>query len=169
MTSSKYGVNNFKNLHTLKDSCLYNPKSWTTHTARPSFTICQVFLTRTKQCNSSSGQLSYTALFRALPQSTYNRRLAKNTSYLLCVTITILVTVLCICICNDLPKKILLPKNSHPHHYHLYNGSYLLKILILITYQLFIIVTIKSLMVVYLCRQKHSFMNLLHGTKPHPS
>ena len=104
----------------------------------------------------------------SLPQSTYNRRLAKNTSYLLCVTTTILVTIICICVCNVLPKKFLLTKHSHPHHYHLYNVSYLLKILILITYQLFIIVTIKSLMVVYLCRQKHSFLELiaLHETPP---
>ena len=51
-----------------------------------------------------------------LPQSTYNRRLAKNTSYLLCVTITILITIICICVCNDLPKN-----------------SYLLTILIVIT------------------------------------
>ena len=41
----------------------------------------------------------------SLPQSTYNRRLAKNTSYLLCVTMTVLVTIICICVCNDLPKN----------------------------------------------------------------
>ena len=52
-----------------------------------------------------------------LPQSTYNRRLAKNTSYLLCVTITILVTIICISVCNDLPNR----------------KSYLLTIIILIT------------------------------------
>ena len=85
-----------------------------------------------------------------LPQSTYNRRLAKNTSYLLCVTITILVTIICISVCNDLPKIIILTNYPHRHHYHLYNGSYLLTILILITYHLFIIVTIQSLMVVCL-------------------
>ena len=87
----------------------------------------------------------------SLPQSTYNRRLAKNTSYLLCVTITILVTFICICICNDLPKK-----------------SHLITILILITYQLFIIVTIQSLMVVCLWRQKHSFLEFIASYETPP-
>ena len=85
----------------------------------------------------------------SLPQSTYNRRLAKNTSYLLCVTITILVTIICISVCNDLPKK-----------------SYLLTILI--TYQLFIIVTIQSLMVVSLRRQKHSFLEFIASYETPP-
>ena len=153
----------------MKDSCLYNPKRWTAHTARPSFTICRVFLTRTKQCNSSSGQLSYTALFPSLPQSTYNRRLAKNTSYLLCVTITILVTIICISVCSDLPKKFLLTNYSHPHHYHLYNGSYLQTILILTTLNCLSLSPSKVWWLSASEDRNIASLNLLHRTKPHPS
>ena len=65
----------------------------------------QGFLDSDKTMQLLLGAIVLYSSLPSLPQSTYNRRLAKNTSYLLCVTMTVLVTIICICVCNDLPKN----------------------------------------------------------------
>ena len=87
-----------------------------------------------------------------LPQSTYNRRLAKNTSYLLCVTMTVLVTIICICVCNDLPKK-----------------SFLLTILILTTLNCLWLSPSKVWWWSASEDRNTASLDLLHRTKLHPS